>query len=216
MLCNVRGAGSSERGAYPRIRRADDVASRFPRFNSLASCQLLGFLIVVAALVAFFTMSWWMPRSWYRALLYPDRRPNALSRKLNLAGAWASSIGIAPSLMVSLETKGRRTGRPLRVPLVVAELEGGRYLVSMLGENADWVRNVHASNGEAVLRHGIIEPVKLQEVPVSERPPILRAFLKRAPGARPHFDITPNASLEEFARLAPRVPVFRVVPSSLG
>jgi hypothetical protein len=147
-------------------------------------------------LVAFFTMSWWMPRTWYRALLYPGRRPNLLSRKLNSAGAWASSFGIAPSLMVSLETKGRRTGRTLRVPLVVAKLDGRRYLVSMLGENADWVRNVRASNGEAVLRHGISEPVKLQEVAVSKRPPILRAFLKRTPGARPHFDIASDASLE--------------------
>ena len=173
---------------------------------------MVGSLIIVAALVAFFTMSWWMPRTWYRALLYPGRRPNLLSRKLNSVGAWASSIGIAPSLMVSLETKGRRTGRTVRVPLVVAKLEGRRYLVSMLGENADWVRNVRASNGEAVLRHGISEPVKLREVAVSERPPILRAFLKRAPGARPHFDIAPDASLEEFARIAPRVPVFRVLP----
>jgi hypothetical protein len=163
-------------------------------------------------MVAFFTMSWWMPRTWYRGLLYPGRRPNLLSRKLNSAGAWASSIGIAPSLMVSLEIKGWRTGRALRVPLVVARLEGRRYLVSMLGENSDWVRNVRASNGEAVLRHGITEPVKLQEVAVSGRPPILRAFLKRAPGARPHFDIEPDASLEEFARIAPRVPVFRVLP----
>lgn len=114
--------------------------------------------------------------------------------------------------MVSLETKGRRTGRSLRVPLVVARLEGGRYLVSMLGENADWVKNVRAANGEAVLHHGVTEAVKLQEVAVSERPPILRAFLQRAPGARPHFDIGPDASLEEFARIAPRVPVFRVLP----
>jgi len=174
---------------------------------------LLAFFIViiVVGLVAFFTMSWWMPHSWYRALLYPGRRPNVLSRKLNSAGAWASSIGIAPSLMVTLETKGRRTGRILRVPLVVAELQGDRYLVSMLGENADWVRNVRASNGEAVMRHGIVERVRLQEVGVSERPPILRAYLKRAPGARPHFDIAFNAALEEFTRIAPRVPVFRVV-----
>jgi len=177
---------------------------------------LIGFLIIAAALGAFFTMSWWMPRTWYRALLYPGRKPNALSRVLNAAGAWASSIGIAPSLMVSLETKGRLTGRTLRVPLVLAELEHHRYLVSMLGENSDWVKNARASNGEAVLRHGIVEQVRLQEVAVSERPPILRDYLKRAPGARPHFDIPVDASLEEFAHIAPRVPVFRILPSSLS
>jgi hypothetical protein len=118
--------------------------------------------------------------------------------------------------MVTLETKGRRTGRTVRVPLVVAELEGNRFLVSMLGESADWVRNVRTSNGEAILRHGLVEQVRLQEVAVSERPPILRAYLRRAPGARPHFDIAVDAPLDEFARIAPRVPVFRVLPSSLG
>jgi F420H(2)-dependent quinone reductase len=113
--------------------------------------------------------------------------------------------------MVSLETKGRRTGRILRVPLIVAELLGDRYLVSMLGEKPDWVRNVRASKGEAVMRHGIVEKVRLQEVAVSEPLSQLACPLKRAPGARPHFDIAFNAPLEEFERIASRVPRFRVV-----
>ena len=175
---------------------------------------MLGLVIILGALVAFFTMSWWMPRSWYRTLLYTSGRPNALSRRLNSAGAWASSRGIGPSFMVGLETKGRRTGRTLCVPMVVAELRSDRYLVSMLGENADWVRNVRASNGEAVLRHGIVEQVELKEIAASERAPILRAYLQRAPGARPHFDIDLDAPIEEFARVAPRYPVFRILPKA--
>jgi deazaflavin-dependent oxidoreductase (nitroreductase family) len=176
---------------------------------------MLVVLIILGVLAAFFTMSWWMPRSWYRTLLYTGGRPNALSRRLNSAGAWVSSLGIAPSLMVSLETKGRRTGRTYRVPMVVAELAGDRYLVSMLGESADWVRNVRASKGEAVLSHGIIEQVRLEEVVAAERPAILKAYLQRAPGARPHFDIDLNAPLEEFARVAPRYPVFRIASLAL-
>lgn len=176
---------------------------------------MLALLIIVLLLVAFFTMTWWMPRKWYRALLYPGGRPNALSRRLNAAQAWVTSRGMTPSLMVSLETKGRRTGKTMSVPLVVAELGGERYLVSMLGENADWVRNVRA-NGEAVLRYGTLEKVRLQEVPVPDRAPILQAYLHRAPGGRPHFDIGFNAPLEEFARVAPRYPVFRILPPAIG
>lgn len=171
-----------------------------------------GLLIIFAILVAFFTMPWWMPRSWYRALLYPAGRPNAFTSRLNSAWAWLSSLGLGPSFMVSLETKGRRTGRILRVPMVMAQLGPDRYLVSMLGENADWVRNARASSGEAALRHGGVERVRLEEVPASERAPILKAYLVRAPGARPHFDISPDASLEQFARVASRYPVFRVRP----
>src|SRR5271157_68466 len=143
---------------------------------------MLGIAIVFGALVAFFTMPWWMPRSWYRKLLYTGGRPNALSTRLNSAWAAISSFGITPSFMVSLETRGRRTGRTLRVPMVMAELGGERYLVSMLGENADWVRNIRAAGGEAVLRHGAAQQVRLEEVPVSERAPILQAYLRRAPG----------------------------------
>lgn len=169
-------------------------------------------LIIFALLIAFFTMTWWMPHSWYRALLYPSRRPNALASRLNSAGAWLSARGLGPSFMASLETKGRRTGRILRVPVVIAQLGPDRYLVSMLGENADWVRNARARGGEAALCYGGVEQVRLEEVPVSERPPILKAYLARAPGARPHFDIGPDASLEQFERVASQYPVFRIRP----
>ena len=172
---------------------------------------MLALLIIVLLLVAFFTMTWWMPRKWYRALLYTGGRPNALARRLNAAQAWVTARGMTPALMVALETRGRVTGKTMSVPLVVAELGGERYLVSMLGENADWVRNVRA-NGEAALRYGTVEQVRLEEVAVTERAPILQAYLKRAPGGRPHFDIDVNSPLEEFARVAPRYPVFRIAP----
>src|SRR5262249_36498986 len=64
--------------------------------------------------------------------------------------------------------------RTLRVPLLVAKLEGRRYLVSMLGKNADWVRNLRAPNGEAVLLHGITEPVKRRRSPFQNHLACLR------------------------------------------
>ena len=39
-------------------------------------------------------------------------------------------------------------------PVVSADYDSERYLVSMLGDRADWVRNVHAPSGRAVLSHG--------------------------------------------------------------
>jgi deazaflavin-dependent oxidoreductase (nitroreductase family) len=114
-------------------------------------------------------------------------------------------------MVVALETRGRRSGKAYLAQLVVAQIGAERYLVSMLGENADWVRNVRASAGAAVLRHGDSETVRLEEVPVSRRAPILKAYLKRAPGARPHFDLNHDAPLAEFERVAARHPVFRIV-----
>ena len=90
-------------------------------------------------------------------------------------------------------------------------VDGERYLVSMLGADVDWVRNVKAANGKATLRHGRREEVHLEEVAADRRAPVLKAYLKRAPGARPHLPIHKDAPLSEFEQVAARFPVFRVV-----
>jgi deazaflavin-dependent oxidoreductase (nitroreductase family) len=166
--------------------------------------------IVVLSVAAFFSASLWMPRAWYRAMLYPGGRPNALAGFLNSMSARLFAAGLLPKLLVTLETAGRRTGRVQSTALVMAEVAGERYLVSMLGESANWVQNVRAAGGVATLRHGRAEQVRLDEVPVDARAPILKAFLRAAPGARPHIDIDLDAKLSEFAKIAPLYPVFRV------
>jgi hypothetical protein len=93
---------------------------------------------------------------------------------------------------------------------VLATVNDERYLVSMLGPEANWVRNVKAANGEATLRHGQKEHVLLTEVPVDQRAPILKVYLQRAPGARPHVAVSKDAPLAEFEKIAPQYPVFRV------
>jgi hypothetical protein len=54
----------------------------------------------------------------------------------------------------------------------------------MLGENSDWLLNVRAAGGRAVLRHGRREAVCLEEVDPGARAPIVRRFLSLAPGPR--------------------------------
>ncbi|MGP3915971.1 nitroreductase/quinone reductase family protein [Nonomuraea sp. 10N515B] len=112
--------------------------------------------------------------------------------------------------LVTLEVRGRRTGRIISFPLVIADYQGERYLVAMLGQNANWVRNVRAAGGYAVLRHGRRENVHLQEIEPAARAPILRRYLACAPGARPHVPVDRHAPLEEYGRIAAQVPVFRI------
>ncbi|MEH1057368.1 nitroreductase/quinone reductase family protein [Micromonospora sp. CPCC 206171] len=143
--------------------------------------------------------------------LYPGDRPSRLARVLNRLDAAQFATGVlAPRRAVTLEVPGRRTGRRIAVPVVVADLDGDRYLVSMLGENANWVRNVRAAGGRAVLRHGGREPVLLREIDVARRAPILRRYLALAPGARPHLPVDRRAPLAQFAAVAAGYPVFRV------
>jgi hypothetical protein len=100
--------------------------------------------------------------------------------------------------------------------VVVTDHAGERYLVAMLGPRTSWVRNVHAAGGEAVLRHGRRESVRLTEIDVSDRPPILRRYLELAPGARAHIPVDQHAPLEAFANVAAQYPVFRIDSKRLG
>ncbi len=144
---------------------------------------------------------------------YAGGRPNWVARLLDRGTAALSARGVGPEYLVALEVPGRRSGRTVSLPLVVAAVDGERYLVSMLGEGANWVRNVRAAGGEATLRHGRREEVRLEEVVAPDRrAPVLRAYLKRASNASAHVPIDKDAPLAEFRWLAPRFPVFRIVP----
>ena len=74
-----------------------------------------------------------------------------------------------------------------------AVVDGQRYLVSMLGDSVHWVHNVRAAGGRA-----------------DQRAPILRAYLQRAPGARPHVPVNKDVTPPEFEKIAAAFPVFRV------
>ncbi|MET8067029.1 nitroreductase/quinone reductase family protein [Micromonospora sp. NPDC005686] len=143
--------------------------------------------------------------------MYRGRRPNRLARMMNALSAWQYGAGLAPRHWVTLEVPGRRTGRTISVPIVVADHDGERYVVSMLGERANWVANVRAADGRAVLRRRRRESVRLVDVPVAQRPPILRRHLALAPGARPHAPVDRHAPLADFTRVAAGIPVFRIV-----
>jgi hypothetical protein len=146
----------------------------------------------------------------YLRWLYRGGRPSPFAKLQNRMSAIVFATGIWPRRVAELQVRGRRSGRVVSFPVVIAEVDGDRYLVSMLGEQANWVRNVRAADGRAVLRHGRHEEVCLEEVPVEQRPPILRRYLAVAPGARPHIEVDRNAPLEEFERIAADVPVYRI------
>ncbi len=151
--------------------------------------------------------------AWFKRWLYRGGRPNVLARLINAGWAAIHALGVAPNLLVTLQVKGSRTARIISFPLAMVVMDGERYLVSMLGKEAAWVRNVRAANGEAVLRHGRTEGVRLVPVDVGQRPPILKRYLELAPGARPHIPVDKDAPLEAFAAVAADFPVFRVLPA---
>jgi deazaflavin-dependent oxidoreductase (nitroreductase family) len=151
----------------------------------------------------------WLYRS--KRWLYSEQHPNWIAKIANRVWATIASWGLSSNYVVTLEVTGRKSGRTVSLPVVVAVVDGERYLVSMLGENVNWVQNVRAAGGKALLHSGGREKVHLEEVAASQRAPILKAYLQRAPGARPHVPVNKDAPLAEFAKVATAFPVFRVV-----
>ncbi len=145
----------------------------------------------------------------FKAWQYRGGRPQRWARIENRLWAIAFAAGLW-SRAATLEVYGRKSGRLISFPVAIAEHRGERYLVAMLGERTNWVRNARAAGGNAVLRQGRRRPVHLEEVPVEQRAPLLRRYLDIAPGARPHFPVTRGAPLEDFERIAAQYPVFHI------
>ena len=148
----------------------------------------------------------------YLRWLYKGGRPNRFAKMQNQVSALAFAAGMWPSRAGTLEVRGRRSGKTVSFPVVIADYEGERYLVSMLGSEANWVRNLEADGGRAELRHGKREAVTLVEVDPASRAPIIRRYLTLAPGARPHIPVDRTAPLGEFEQIAADYPVYRIEP----
>ena len=151
-------------------------------------------------------------RSALMRLFYRNWRPTRAGRWVNRLQSWWAGLGLPPSFQAALEVRGRLSGRTRANPVVIATVEGQRYLVSMLGPRSDWVKNVEAAHGHAVLRQGRPRRVQLVLVPPEQRAPILRAYVRIATSGRRHFPLPVGAPLSEFAAIAERYPVYRIDP----
>jgi hypothetical protein len=143
-------------------------------------------------------------------IFYRDWRPTRLGKLVNRFTAWLSGLGLTPPILLTLQVKGRTSGRLYSSVLVPASYEGQRYLVSMLGDGSAWVRNVRAAGGAAFIKRGRAHPVRLTEIPSRERAPILKAYCQVATSGRHHFPVPPTAPLAAFETIAAQYPVFRI------
>jgi hypothetical protein len=159
--------------------------------------------------------NWPLSENRLRAM-YAGGRASVTARRLARMWALIFSLGIAPRRWVTLEVTGRKSGRTARFPLGMARLDGRWYLVPMLGAHCNWVRNVRAAHGQVAIRHWRLTHCLLTEIPVSDRPPVLRQYLRQVPGARPHIPVSHRADASSFAPIAALYPVFLVTRIAPG
>ena len=110
-----------------------------------------------------------------------------------------------------LAVRGRTSGEVRTTPVNLLVLDGTRYLVAPRG-HTQWVRNLRAA-GEGELRLGRrTERFRATEVGDDEKPPILRAYLRKWKVEVGVFfaGVGPDAPDADLRRIAPDHPVFRI------
>jgi deazaflavin-dependent oxidoreductase (nitroreductase family) len=111
-----------------------------------------------------------------------------------------------------LEVKGRKSGEWRQTPVNLLRHDGAEYLVAPRG-HTQWVKNLRASGGQGRLRVGRrVQPFTAVELPDEEKPPLLRAYLKKWKFEVGVFfgGVGPESSDDELRRIAPDHPVFRL------
>jgi hypothetical protein len=145
----------------------------------------------------------------YLRWLYRGGRPSRFGRVLNRMSAVMFSAGVMPSRAATLEITGRKSGRPVSFPVVIADYRGERYLVSMLGANTNWVRNLsRPTAGGAAARPP--ELIRFRGAGGRAGPGAARTS-GRAPGKAAH-PVDRRADLPDFERIAADYPVYRIQP----
>jgi deazaflavin-dependent oxidoreductase (nitroreductase family) len=100
-----------------------------------------------------------------------------------LKPGWLTSRVLNPLLMrlgvvSTLAVRGRVSGEWRTVPVNVLELEGQRYLVAARGDT-EWVRNLRVTGRGELRRLTRLEAFRATELPDSEKPRIIEAYLAR-------------------------------------
>ncbi|MGO8948817.1 MAG: nitroreductase family deazaflavin-dependent oxidoreductase [Ktedonobacterales bacterium] len=133
------------------------------------------------------------------------RVSNTLTVTLLRVGVKLSGPGHYP--MYLLTVRGRRSGLPRTVPIVIWEHDSKRYVGSVYGI-VDWVRNLRAAR-EAILTRGRrSETVNVTELPQDEAALVLREDIKGGNPFAGRYGVSADSSLEEFERAVLTHPIF--------
>lgn len=108
-------------------------------------------------------------------------------------------LGLVPTLAV----RGRRSGEWRTVPVNVLEHAGARYLVAPRGDT-QWARNLRASGTGELRRRGRVDAFRAVELPDSEKPPLIAAYLERwGSQVKSQFQELPDPADHPVFRLEP-------------
>jgi deazaflavin-dependent oxidoreductase (nitroreductase family) len=132
-------------------------------------------------------------------------------RVFNPAVNGLTKLGISVWGSRELRVRGRTSGEMRSTPVNLLTVDGTQYLVAPRGIT-QWVKNLRVAH-EGELRVGKkVEHFRAEELADADKPPILRAYLKRWKAeVGVFFDGTgADASDDELLAIGPKHPVFRI------
>jgi len=138
-------------------------------------------------------------------------QPNAGTKVFNASVASLTRMGISVWGSRVLAVRGRKSGEWRTTPVNPLTFEGNRYLVAPRG-HTQWVRNMRVAGGGELRVGRRVERFTATEVPVEERPRILRAYLKKWKFEVGMFfqGVGSDAPEDKLLAIAPDHPVFRI------
>jgi deazaflavin-dependent oxidoreductase (nitroreductase family) len=110
-----------------------------------------------------------------------------------------------------LTTRGRKTGRPRRNPVVPVDYDGRLWLVAPYGP-VSWVHNARAAGRVTLTRRRDRRDYTTREVPPEQAGPVLKRYVAMAPAARRSFRAVKDSPVADFVTEADRHPVFELTP----
>jgi len=139
------------------------------------------------------------------------QQPGTSTRILNSAVASLTKMGISVYGSRVLAVRGRKSGEWRTTPVNPLTIDGQRYLISPRG-NTQWVRNMRVAGGGQLRIGRRVEEFTATELPVEERPAVLRAYLKKWKFEVGMFfqGVGPDAPEDKMLAIAPDHPVFRI------
>lgn len=134
-------------------------------------------------------------------------------KKFNKVIIRLQKMGIAFGPQYLITTAGRRTGQPRTAAIAVIPIAGQRYIFQAY-PNAAWVANVRATQTVTLSRGRRSTVVRLAELPVDERRPILHDHIANSHARVGNLFVTTGLvdapTPQAVADAADRIAVFRV------
>ncbi len=142
-------------------------------------------------------------------------KPSAMDRVFGQVFAALIRLGVGFKHNYVLEVRGRKSGRVFATPINLLVHNGKTYLCASRGET-QWVRNARAAGRVTLVKGSAREEYAVRDLPVADRPVLLKEFLDRFAGSvQRYYPVKKGSPVSAFAECAKTMPVFELSKESI-